>query len=68
MWIIIFPLRNIAEPLKSTIFAASIGMYDLRIYDVRYIYDLQIYDVRYIYDLQIYDVRFIYDCVRMYDL
>lgn len=51
MWIIIFPLRNIAEPLKSTIFAASIDIYDLRIYDVRYIYDLQIYDVFTMYDL-----------------
>ena len=47
MWIIIFPLRNIAEPLKSTIFAASIGMYDLRIYDVRFMYDcVRMYDLQ----------------------
>ena len=45
MWTIIFSLRNIAESLKSTIFAAGIYMYDLHIYDVRFMYDcVEMYD------------------------
>ena len=45
MWTIIFSLRNIAESLKSTIFAAGICVCNLQIYDVRFMYDfVRMYD------------------------